>query len=132
MQGRLKPRAELKVRRNSKPAAKRDVTDKASAETLEALLVRLGIEEDEWDFLIVGDGSGSGYDRAAGWASVSIERQTKERRVWWGAVNAGTVNFAEAMAYLQPLNWLACREDDKRRNGRRKLWRVHIVTDSMY
>jgi hypothetical protein len=101
-------------------------------ETLDELLERLGI--DEWDVLLVGDGSGTTGDRPAGWATISVERRTLERRLWIGAVNRGTVNFAEAMAYLHPLNALACREDERRRkgNGRFKRWLVHILTDSSY
>lgn len=102
-------------------------------ETLEGLLDRLGIGDD-WDFLIVGDGSGSNWNREAGWAAVSVERVTMERLVWYGAMNRGTVNFAEVMAYLQPLNWLAAREADRRGKGRQRsrACRVHIVTDSEY
>lgn len=104
---------------------KKDRLQQRDRETLEALLGRLEIAA--WDFLIVGDGSGSDWKRGAGWASISIERATMERRAWYGAVNFGTVNFAEIMAYLQPLNWLAAREE-----GKHRAVRVHIVTDSMY
>ena len=67
-------------------------------------------------------------------SAVSIERITGERLVWNGCTNRGTVNFAEMMAYLQPLNWLAAREEDKRHKGRvrRQTHRVHIITDSDY
>ncbi len=86
-----------------------------------------------WDFLIVGDGSGSNWNREAGWASVSIEKLTMERMVWEGAVNRGTVNLAEIMAYLQPLEWLATREVEKRKEGgSTRALNVHIVTDSDY
>lgn len=101
-------------------------------ETLGDLLERFGI--DEWDFLIVGDGSGSGWDRACGWAAVSVERETMERLDWDGAMNRGTVNTAEIMAYFQPLSWIVNRELDRRRgrSGRRRAYRIHIITDSQY
>jgi len=64
---------------------------------------------------------------------VSITKDTMERRVWFGAMNCGTVNFAEMMAYLQPLNWYAAAEVDRRRKrGKVRFRNVHIVTDSKY
>lgn len=113
----------MKRKKNSKP-------NKLQDETLERLLKRLGISK--WDFVIVGDGSGSGWTREAGWASVSIERETGERQIWSGCVNRGTVNFAEAMAYMQPLTWLAAREAERRKSARTRAWQVHIITDSEY
>lgn len=86
-----------------------------------------------WDVLIVGDGSGSTWDRAAGWGAVTIERETGHREVHAGLVNRGTVNFAELMAYVQALDWLASRERDRRDAGSpARAYRVHIITDSDY
>lgn len=102
-----------------------------SNETLEALLERLRI--DQWDLLLVGDGSGSTWERECGWGCVSIERATFERRVWHGALSHGTVNLAEAMAYLQPLCWYVDRELKLRKAGNKtEIRHVHIVTDSAY
>lgn len=103
-------------------------------ESLEELLSRVGIKNYAWDVLIVGDGSGSNWDHQAGWASVSIEKSTRERIVWTGAVNRGTVNFAELMAYLQPLEWFAGRAADRRKKNAANLtaYHVHILTDSQY
>jgi ribonuclease HI len=117
--------------KNSKRSAKK-VTP-AERETLEAFLGRAGVG-DAWDIVIFGDGSGSNWGREAAWASVSVERQTLMREVWCGFVNRGTVNFAEGMAYLQPLNWFAAREEERRsqHGGRRTAYRVHIFTDSEY
>ena len=105
-------------------------------ESLEQMLERLQIED--WDLVLVGDGSGSNYERQCGWASISIEHQTFERQYWYGAMNYGTVNLAEMLAYLQPLSWYAAREDERRRESRKnkqnyKSFRnVHIITDSKY
>ena len=106
---------------------------KASKETLEELLIRLEIQPNEWDLLLIGDGSGSNWTRESGWASVSIERTTLERRVWFGSMNCGTVNFAEMMAYLQPLNWYASVElNNRKKSGGVRFRNVHIITDSKY
>lgn len=117
---------------DSKPKKKDYRELDVNGEPLEDLLKRLKIRD--WDFLLVGDGSGSNWDREAGWASVSIEKVTGERVVWNGAMNKGTVNFAEMMAYLQPLNWLATREEERRSSGkvRTRGYHVHIITDSQY
>jgi ribonuclease HI len=100
--------------------------------SLQDLLDQLHI--DRWDYLIIGDGSGCGWDSGAGWGSVLIERRTGHRSVWWGAVNRGTVNFAEIMAYLQPLNWLSSKVLELRKSGEigTRAYRVHIITDSDY
>jgi len=99
---------------------------------LEDLLKDHGVKN--WDFLIVGDGSGSNWNREAGWGAVSIEKITMERLVWTGTMNKGTVNFAEMMAYQQPLSWLAAREEDRRakRAVKYRAYQVHIFTDSDY
>jgi len=113
------------------------------AETLEDLLQRLNIKT--WDLLLVGDGSGSRWEQPAGWACVAIERSRQQlgrandsgggeqlrRKVFYGAVNDGTVNFAELMAYFAPLSWYAAKTE--KFDGPLVLPReVHILTDSQY
>lgn len=95
---------------------------------------------EQWDVLIFGDGSGAGWEKrcGAGWGSVTIEKPkipggTGERRVMSGHMSVGTVNVAEMMAVLQPLNYLASREEDRRdRGGGTRAYQVHIFTDSEY
>lgn len=98
-------------------------------EPLAELLARLGIGE--WDYLIVGDGSHGSSDSetaSSAWTAVLIERVSGRRRVWAGAVSAGTGNAAEMLAYVLPLLWVTQRH---RRNGRRPV-RVHVLTDSSF
>lgn len=104
---------------------------KISNEILPDLLERMEIKT--WDLLLVGDGSGSSWGKECGWGCVSIEHETMSRRVWHGAMNDGTINFAEIMAYLQPLTWYVSRELHRRKKGQKvKLQQVHILTDSSY
>lgn len=116
---------------------RRVVPKSRDSEGLQQLLARLNIHD--WDYLIVGDGSGSTWDREVGWASVLIERETMERSVWWGTMNRATVNIAEMMAYLQPLGWLVAQEENRRTKEKNRgkacptrAYKVHIITDSDY
>ena len=71
---------------------------------LHEVIQRIG--NPRWDLFIVGDGSGSGWDGAAGWASTLIDNnQQQARRFFYGACNSGSVNFAETMPYLQAMTW---------------------------
>lgn len=79
--------------------------------------------------LLVGDGSGNASDKACGWAGILIDMQTRGRRVSYGAVNQGSINFAEMMPYLQLLTWFDQYHGKARLENRGSL-RVHIVTDS--
>lgn len=100
-------------------------------ESLGDVLQRMHIHR--WDWLLVGDGSGSNWNYQCGWGCISIERITLDRQLWYGAMNRGTVNFAEMLAYLQPLNWISGREEERRKaTGRRRIRNVHIITDSEY
>ncbi len=100
-------------------------------EGLDDLLQRLKISR--WDWLLIGDGSGSNWGHECGWGCVAINRLTYDRTVFWGAMNRGTVNFAEMMAYLQALNFIAAEEEARRKRTHTvRDRRVHIVTDSDY
>jgi hypothetical protein len=118
--------------RKREPALPKFTLSGKENEKLESLCERLGI--DDWDFLIVGDGSGSSLVSECSWASISIERANMERLVWWGYANRGGVNYAEMQAYGQPLNWILNRELERRskRGVRVKSYKVHVITDSTY
>jgi len=72
-------------------------------ETLQQLCQRLNLHT--WDVLIIGDGSGTTWDRASGWACVLIDRYLSARRDFCGGVSLGSINFAELMPYFQALLW---------------------------
>ena len=100
-------------------------------ELLPDLLERFGIEH--WDWLLIGDGSGLKHTNTAGWGCVAVHRRTFRRYAFWGVMNCGTVNFAEIMAYLQPLSFIAAEEAAARPKGQHQAIRdVHIITDSQY
>lgn len=100
-------------------------------EELEQTLQRLKIEK--WDWLLIGDGSGSNWGHECGWGCVAINRLTMDRPVFWGMMNRGTVNIAEMMAYLQALDFISAEEDKrKKHSGRSRTRNIHIITDSDY
>jgi ribonuclease HI len=84
-----------------------------------------------WSCLLVGDGSGSAAKDPCGWGCVAVERHSMARQYFYGAANRGSINFAEIMAYLQPLTWYVDKELEAVRvaaGGRH----IHIITDSQY
>ena len=99
-------------------------------ESLQDLLTRLKIPQsgaERYDLLLIGDGSGCDWRIGAGWGCVSIERlHEAEPMVWFGAMNRGTVNLAEMLAYVPPLTWYAARPTKLLTRN------VHIITDSEY
>ncbi len=100
---------------------------------LSVLLQEQNIVPNHKTILLIGDGSGSGWNMSCGWASVSIDWKTRERKVWYGYACPGSVNLAEGMAYLHPLCWLVNQEVEAKNNGEeRRGPRVHVITDSQY
>lgn len=98
---------------------------------MQDLLAKAGIED--FDLLLVGDGSGSKWGYGAGWASVAIEPDLMGRKSFYGACNNATVNFAELMAYMAPLSWYVSHVKDQKKQPRRGgLFQIHIITDSQY
>lgn len=102
-------------------------------ELLQAVLDRLAINQ--WDLLLVGDGSGSGWAQCCGWAAVLIDRNhlldrnLYGRRFFYGAADPGSVNFAESMPYMQAINWYDVQYGRQLLHTKGVL-NVHVLTDS--
>jgi len=96
-------------------------------ELLQQVLERAKI--DRWDILIIGDGSGTGWKDACGWAGILIDRAYHMRLLVDGAQNLGSINLAEMMPYLMGLiNYH--EQQGKRQLKMRSPLQVHIITDS--
>jgi ribonuclease HI len=95
-----------------------------SIATLERLAQRLGLAD--FDLLLVGDGSGTVYDRPAGWACVAYDRRKRSAVLHAGATSGGTNNFAELFPYVQAL-WHHHQDHDQ---APTLPVRVSIVSDS--
>lgn len=100
---------------------------------LQELLNELHIED--WDVLLLGDGSGSQWVRGYGWACVLVERNKLTPKVFYGGGSAGTNFISELEAYIRPLLWYSEGPGKKvlkhrvATPGCFPLGQVHIVTD---
>lgn len=102
-------------------------------ESLASLLQHCKITN--WDAVIIGDGSGQGWKMGAGWASVLIDRSSAARKLFYGAMNTGTVTLGELMPYLHALSWYTGKDGPGMRQRKEKIalgkqMQVHIITDS--
>ena len=100
------------------------------------MLTHLQLNDANWDVLVVGDGSGQGWELGAGWASVLIDKHTYARKLLFGALNVGTVTLGELFPYIHALTWYTGKDgpgQQRRREIANALGRavqIHIVTDS--
>jgi len=107
------------VKKNQRPKTAR----------LYSLLNELNIKS--WDVLLVGDGSGSGWDIGIGWSCIIIDKHTKARKLIHGGGSTGTVNIAELMAYVHAMLWYSSHiGKEVRKNYPKKFIDVHVITDS--
>lgn len=117
-------------RRKAPPKRRRDAQ---GLPTLADLIRHLQIAE--WDTVVVGDGSGTGWKMGAGWAAVLIDKYSGARKLFYGAMNTGTVTLGELFPYLHALSWYTGK-DGPGKHRRRELqavgrqMQIHIVTDS--
>lgn len=81
------------------------------------------------DILIIGDGSGSAWQHACGWAATVVCMRHHARRFFYGAMECGSINMAELMPYVQALTWYDAHYGENLLKTLGYL-NVHIVTDS--
>jgi hypothetical protein len=122
--------SEKKSKRQAPPKAHLPVD---GIPTLAELLKHCNI--DNWDAVIIGDGSGQGWKMGAGWASVLIDRASAARKLFYGGLNTGTVTLGELLPYLHALSWYTGKDGPGTHRRKEKLalgkqMQVHIVTDS--
>lgn len=105
--------------------------DPLTTASLGGVLTELGVREQDWDFVIVGDGSGSDQTRACGWSAVLVDRTGRiKRKVLCGAFSAGSVVLAELMPTVQVLLWLEEQHGTALRARLKRPPYVHVITDS--
>jgi len=94
-------------------------------ETIEDLVASVG--SPPWDLILVGDGSGVGWDKSAGWAVCLIDRLGGFRKMFHCFVSAGTVNWAEAACFTHALRFDFFQTNKGKLRAERK---VLIFSDS--
>lgn len=99
---------------------------------LQTVLDQLGVKQNDWDLVLIGDGSGSNWQAGCGWAAVLIDKKSRQRRVFYGAMSCGTVNLAEVFPYLQAMMWYEDARKTWLDSSENRPLRVHIITDSKY
>lgn len=105
--------------------------DPLTVASLTEVLAELGVRDQDWDLVIIGDGSGSDKTRACGWSSVLIDRRRRiKRKVFSGAFSLGSVSIAELMPTLQTLLWFEENHGERTRKDLGRAVRVHVITDS--
>lgn len=103
-------------------------TSLASVTSLQSLLQHLEIPSTDWDYLIVGDGSGTTWDKEFGWGSVLIAKGDGSRMPFYGGMSNGTNNMAEILTVLHPLMYLANKDLGAKTDGTK----VQVISDSQY
>ncbi len=94
---------------------------------LAGILRQLGITD--FDVCLIGDGSGTGWNDACGWACVLVDRLTHARQLFHGGMSTTSINVAEFMPYLQALCWYHSQHGSERMQ-RSGMIKVHVITDS--
>lgn len=106
----------------TRPVKPEDVNSAAS------LRAFLNIKPNDWDVLIVCDGSANDWENPLGYGSVLLHKGQLERTVICGGANVGTSNVAELMGVFWPLLYLAEQRAAVKAQG----CRVHVISDSSY
>lgn len=76
---------------------------KIQPQPLEDFLAQHGLVHGQWDLLLFGDGSGLGWEKGGGFASVLFDSRLGIRSHLIGAQTLTTVNRMELSAYVQAL-----------------------------
>ena len=111
------------------PQTEADLSAGLIAETVPALMQRLGIIPSRDDVVLIGDGSGQFKWKPGGWAGVLIDRRTNLRKIMTGAVSDSEITRLEFQPYLWLLDW---HLNNVRRyeRGTRPI-HCHIITDNL-
>lgn len=117
---------------------------------LHQVLSELNIQPDDWDALLVGDGSGTDWKNTCGFSAVLIDHYGNYRAPFHGSLNTGTNQLAELMPYLHAMTWYASGPGKARLEDRLSKWKpnpnhpihpysdperppgvkIHIITDN--
>ena len=81
-----------------------------------------------WDGILITDGSGTTWQKSAGWAGVLIDKRQSQPLGFSGGWSLGTNIVAELLAVFQPAMYLAENNFGQKEHG----YNLYVVTDSQY
>jgi ribonuclease HI len=116
----------MSSRKDSASTKGKKQLDPLTTATIQQVLCELKVQPDDWDAVIIGDGSGEGRETSCGWASVLIDHYGGYRVEFYGGRNKGTSYQAEIQPYLDALTWYVSGPG----KAQRKPTRVHLITDN--
>lgn len=113
-----------------RPSATPIKTRPTRAEDIQTLLdFRLFFDiKNDWDGILVTDGSGTTWERPIGWAGTLLQRTVSQPEPFCGALNRGTNNVAELMGVLGAALFLTENEYGQREHG----YKLYVISDSQY
>lgn len=80
--------------------------------------------------MIIGDGSGTGWQDGCGWAMTVIDRTSRDYKQLKGSADGGSVNMAELMPVMHGITWFHATHGAERFKAGLGNLCVHVVTDS--
>lgn len=92
----------------------------------------LNIQPDDWDALLIGDGSGTDWKNSCGFAAVLIDHYGNYRAPFNGGLNTGTNQLAELLPYLHAMTWYASGPGKARLDDRIAKFKPSLIADASY
>jgi hypothetical protein len=91
----------------------------------------------ECDAVIIGDGSGSGWEIGCGFAATLIDLNLNTRQEFHGGFSAGTNHLGEFFAYIVPMQWYTVhhgltllKDRQKRQTGKHPQVNICCICDN--
>ena len=116
-----------------KATVRKKPLDPRTTGTLFDVLRELGVGEEDWDVLLIGDGSGTDWKNSIGFSCVLIDHFGNYRVPFFGGLNTGTSQLAELLPYMLALTWYKSGPGKQRkeyRKSRQESVMVHVITDN--
>ena len=97
---------------------------------LQEYLAHNGVGAEDWDLVLFGDGSGSGWAEPGGYASILIDRRTLARHIFYGAMVKASITTMEMLAHLTAIRYHFHKIRSAKQSP--EAWRTVVFTDSAY
>jgi ribonuclease HI len=92
------------------------------------ILKHFNLHEEAWDGIIIGDGSGTTWQNAAGWSSLLLEKDELRPQLFAGTYTGATNIVAEIMAIKQPMLYIHSNRKLTKNHG----YRIIVLSDCQH